>query len=112
MKQIYGCLVAAVLLLPLLSSSVDVSAQATHLITQRDRQFSRTEMSVKVGDTVIFRNDDSIAHHVVSHTPFFIFDLDLQQPGAENAMVFAKPGTVIVGCDIHPRMEVAVTVVE
>ncbi len=97
---------------PVLMLQGDVSAAGTHVVTQQDRQFGPTELTVKVGDTVIFRNNDNMAHHVVSHTPLFPFDLDLQQPGAENAMTFTKAGKVIVGCDIHPRMEVAVTVEE
>lgn len=112
MPRTLDYLTALAMAAPLLLSGGDVGAQATHVITQRDRQFGPTTLTVKAGDTVIFRNEDFIAHHVVSHTPQFPFDLDLQQPGAENAMVFSKPGTVIVSCDIHPRMEVAVTVQE
>ena len=97
---------------PLLLTPGDVSAQSTPVVTQNNRQFTPTELTVKVGQTVIFRNEDNIPHHVVSHTPQFMFDLDLQQPGTENSVTFTKPGKIIVGCDLHPRMEVAVTVQE
>ncbi|HYE51215.1 MAG TPA: cupredoxin domain-containing protein [Azospirillaceae bacterium] len=85
--------------------------QATvHTVTQRDGRFVPSALTVKRGDAVVFRNDDDRPHHVVSHTPFFKFDLDLQGPGGEGTVVFDKPGTVVVGCDLHSAMETLVTV--
>lgn len=94
------------------SNGQPANAQGPHVVIQADRKYAPLVLTVKAGDTVLFRNNDEIAHHVVSHTPLFPFDLDLQAPGSENAVVFSKPGQVVVGCDIHPRMELVVTVTE
>lgn len=105
---------ALLMALPLLagSSGREAQAQGPHVVVQIDRQYAPLTLTVKAGDAVLFRNDDVIPHHIVSHTPIFPFDLDLQDPGAENKIVFDKPGQVVVGCDIHPRMEMVVTVTE
>lgn len=105
---------ALLMALPLLAGSAgrEAQAQGPYVVVQIDRQYAPLTLTVKAGDAVLFRNEDVIAHHVVSHTPLFPFDLDLQNPGAENTIVFNKTGQVVVGCDIHPRMEMVVTVTE
>lgn len=97
---------AAALLL--LSGATARAADVT--VVQRDRTYMPAEITVERGDRVVFRNDDTIAHNVISKTPGQEFDLKLQRPGEDKAIRFDKPGTVAVTCDIHPRMEMTVTV--
>lgn len=87
-------------------------APAIHVIGQRGSQFNPPTLTVRKGDILVFMNDDNKAHHVVSHTPLQTFDLDLLQPGAEARQVMDRAGEVVIGCDVHPRMETVVTVVE
>ena len=47
---------------------------ADHEITQQDRHFSQTEITIKVGDTISFKNDDEVTHNVFSTTPGMEFD--------------------------------------
>jgi plastocyanin len=83
---------------------------ADHEITQQDRHFSQTEITVKVGDTVSFKNDDEVTHNVFSTTPGMEFDLHRQAPGASSTIPFSKVGDAEVDCSIHPRMKLMVHV--
>lgn len=79
-------------------------------IVQRDRSFSPAEVTIHVGDTVRFLNEDSFAHNMLSETPGFEFDLQLQKPGEIKEISFDHPGVVMVGCDIHTKMHLMITV--
>jgi plastocyanin len=67
-------------------------------------------LSVKVGERVVFTNDDAFAHNVFSSSAGFIFNLKVQAPGAAMPISFDKPGTVDVRCAFHPTMKLSVTV--
>ena len=83
---------------------------ADHEITQQDRHFSQTEITIKVGDTISFKNDDEVTHNVFSITPGMEFDLHRQAPGASSTISFNKAGDAEVDCSIHPRMKLLVHV--
>jgi plastocyanin len=83
---------------------------ADHAIAQQDRHFSQTEITVKVGDTITFKNDDEVTHNVFSITPGMEFDLHRQAPGASSTIPFMKAGDAEVDCSIHPRMKLSVHV--
>jgi plastocyanin len=83
---------------------------ADHEITQQDRHFSQTEITIKVGDTISFKNDDEVTHNVFSITPGMEFDLHRQAPGASSTIPFNKAGDAEVDCSIHPRMKLLVHV--
>ena len=83
---------------------------ANHEITQQDRHFSQTEINIKIGDTISFKNDDEVTHNVFSTTPGMEFDLHRQAPGASSTIPFSKPGDAEVDCSIHPRMKLLVHV--
>jgi plastocyanin len=91
-----------VLALPLLS--------ADHEVVQSDRTFSKSEITVKVVDQIVFRNDDEVTHNVYSVTPGMGFDLKRQAPGASSTVPFTKEGTAEVQCSIHPKMKLVVHV--
>lgn len=83
---------------------------ADHAIAQQDRHFSQTEITVKVADTITFKNDDEVTHNVFSITPGMEFDLHRQAPGASSTIPFMKAGDAEVDCSIHPRMKLLVHV--
>jgi len=97
-------IIAGALLLsaPIWASDVEV--------VLRDKQFSPQEIVIDRGTVVRFSNQDSMSHNVVSHEADKSFDLQLQKPGEVREMAFAKPGHYAVGCDLHPRMSLDVTV--
>jgi plastocyanin len=80
------------------------------IITQKGKEFSQRELTLPVGGSVEFVNDDDTAHNVLSFTPGFEFDLKLQRPGERKVITFDKPGRVEIECDIHPKMGLVITV--
>jgi plastocyanin len=72
----------------------------TNTITMSNYQLSATNVAVKVGDKVTFKNQDSVAHHIVVGTT----DLGVQAPGANVVWTAAKAGTVPFKCLIHSSM--------
>lgn len=87
-----------------------VSAGEKHVVTQKGKSFSVTDLKVKVGDTVEFKNDDDVSHNVFSVSKSQPFNTKMQTPGAEAAVTFTAEGTVEVRCAIHPGMKLTVQV--
>jgi len=81
-------------------------------IMQKGRQFSEKEVSIKKGDTLLFVNDDNIAHNVMSTTSGNSFNLGSLAPGKATPVTFDKPGNIQVICAIHPIMKMLVKVAE
>jgi plastocyanin len=81
-------------------------------IHQKGRVFSEKTITVAAGETVIFVNDDSVPHNIVSTSPGNEFDLGSQKPGTATPVTFATPGEAMVICAIHPRMKLKVEVTE
>lgn len=98
-------------LLPLFLTALALPLLAAdHEIVQKDRTFSQQEISVKVGDQIVFKNDDEVTHNVYSQTAGMSFDLKRQAPGASSTVPFAKEGIAEVQCSIHPKMKLIVHV--
>jgi plastocyanin len=81
-----------------------------HVITQADKTFSESKITVAVGDTVTFMNDDSTTHNVQSNTAGFEMDLGAQAPGASSTVTLKQAGEVTFRCAIHPKMKLKVKV--
>lgn len=79
-------------------------------ISQKGKQFDKTEITAKVGDRLLFQNDDTTAHNVHSATGGHRFDLGLQKPGDSTSITLDKSGTFEARCAIHPKMKLNVTV--
>ena len=88
---------------------VSIAAQE-HVVAQKNRAFSVKKMSVKVGDTVRFTNEDPFAHNVFSLSDAKSFDLGSYGQGVSKSVSFDKPGTVEVECAVHPDMRLVVEV--
>lgn len=81
-----------------------------HLVDQKDKQFSVKAMKIKVGETVEFRNSDTVAHNVFSLSDPKSFDLGSYPQGQSKRVTFDKPGRVEVECSIHPAMQMVIEV--
>jgi plastocyanin len=94
-------------------AALAVAAGAEELeVSQKGKSFQPGEMKVKVGDTVVFHNDDEITHNIFSRSENAEFNLKMQPPGQDLKYTFEKPGTALVRCAIHPKMKLVVQVVE
>jgi plastocyanin len=89
-----------------------VALATEHSIMQKGKVFSEAEVTIKKGDSLLFVNDDAIAHNILSTTPGNEFNLGSQAPGTSTPVAFNKSGEVAVLCAIHPRMKLTVNVTE
>lgn len=83
---------------------------AQHTITEKGKVFSQADIAIKAGDTVVFVNDDNVAHNVMSNDADNKFNLGLLKPGSSTPVTFNSPGAVTVLCAIHPSMKLNVTI--
>lgn len=79
-------------------------------VVQKDKKFSQNAMSVKVGDSVSFKNEDGFSHNVFSLSDAKTFDLGSYPQGQARKVTFDKPGAVEVECAIHPDMKLDIEV--
>ncbi|MEO7360944.1 MAG: plastocyanin/azurin family copper-binding protein [Gemmatimonadaceae bacterium] len=99
---------------PILASALALGVFHTnaenHIVSQKNKSFSQGTLSVRVGEQVVFKNDDAVPHNIFSGSAGFAFNLKAQTPGTESSTTFDKAGTVEVRCAFHPTMKLTVTV--
>jgi plastocyanin len=88
------------------------AAAATAAIAQRDRQFVPSITVVQTGTPVLFPNLDTVRHHVYSFSPIQRFEIKLYAGVPSVPVVFDKPGTGALGCNIHDKMSAWIHVVD
>lgn len=88
------------------------SHAASHTVIQKGRAFSTTELGIKKGESLVFKNEDDVTHNVFSVSPGIKFDIKTQKPGDESKIDFATAGAGEVRCAIHPSMKMKLTVAE
>lgn len=71
---------------------------------QRQRRFTPTVLAVQAGTAVAFPNFDTVRHHVYSFSPIKPFEIKLYAGTPAAPIVFDKPGTAVLGCNIHDTM--------
>jgi plastocyanin len=81
-----------------------------HVVAQKNKAFSVKKLTVKVGDSIKFVNEDSFAHNVFSLSGPKSFDLGSFGNGGSKSVSFDKPGKVEVECAVHPDMRLDVEV--
>ncbi len=81
-------------------------------VDQKNKQFSPIVSVVQLGTSVNFPNKDSVRHHVYSFSPAKTFELKLYSGVPAKPVVFDKPGTVILGCNIHDNMLAYIHIVD
>jgi len=97
-------LVAAACILSL-GSAVAI-ASTSHTIGQAGKKFSEAALSVAVGDTVVFKNDDTVKHNIIIAR--MRFNSGMQDPGTDAELTFDKAGTFKVRCGLHPKMRLTI----
>ena len=97
---------ALLLLAPLSIPRVGEAAQFN--ISMGQNHFSSPTISINVGDVVVWRNTDSIAHTVTANDGSY--DSGTMQPGGVFTYAFNTPGTYSYRCLIHSGMIGTITV--
>jgi plastocyanin len=95
-----------------LAGAVVAAMAAEQSVSQKGKVFSVTDVTVKKGDTLLFVNDDNVAHTIYSTSPGNEFDLGAQAPGTSIPVTFDKSGDIAIMCAIHPLMKMKVKVTE
>jgi amicyanin len=92
------------------SSSSNTPAE-TNTVKISDMSFSPASIKVKVGQTVTWTNEDSIAHTVTADTASSDAPAsDLLSHGQTYSFTFNKAGTYAYHCQVHPNMKATVIV--
>ena len=86
------------------------SSQSENLVSQKNRKYSPTDMTIKAGDTVKIVNDDIFLHHAFVDSDNFEFDSGSMEEGDKTEITFTEAGEFQIKCAIHPRMTLNVTV--
>jgi plastocyanin len=82
------------------------------VIDQVNKEYVPYVTAVQVGTSVNFPNNDQIRHHVYSFSPVKKFEIPLYKDTPADPIVFDKPGSVALGCNIHDWMKAYVFVSE
>jgi len=88
---------------------VAIAAQ-NYRVSQKGRAFNLKEITIGLGDTVLFGNDDDFIHQIYVKSDSFNIDTAESYPGNTLPVTFTKRGTFEVHCHIHPKMGLVVTV--
>jgi plastocyanin len=87
---------------PMAGASPAMPLGAAPPITMRNKLFAPGATTTLVGDTVAWRNDDTVAHDVAAYDGSF--DSGRLEPGAGTQHVFTAQGLVNYHCTLHPLM--------
>jgi amicyanin len=93
-------LLAALILFVL--GSIEIARGATHEVAIADFAFSPPTLTIAVGDTVTWTNEDAVVHTATSTAGAFDSG-DLAQ-GESYSLTFTAPGTYMYLCTPHPSM--------
>lgn len=85
-----------------------VVANASGKISIKGFKFNPASVTVALGETVVWTNDDTAPHTITADAGQF--DSGSLAPGQSFAMPPLNPGTYAYHCKIHPSMKGTVTV--
>ncbi len=104
------------MLVPLFGAALSMSLvatmparAATHTVEIADFAFAPATLTITVGDTVTWTNQDAVAHTATSTTG--VFDSGDLEQGESYSVTFTAPGTYDYLCTPHPSMTGRVVVV-
>lgn len=91
------------------SSTGSVQAtNAKNAVTIQNFSFSPATLTVKVGDSVTWTNQDSVGHSATADDNSF--DTGVLPQGQSKSITFSKPGTYTYHCSVHPNMKATIVV--
>ena len=102
---------ASFIIAALLAAGTGQAGAADHVIGQKNKAFTVASVEAKVGDDVVFVNDDGVFHNIFSLSEAQSFNLGAYGPGVSKKMKLEKAGKIEVECAIHPRMKMVIDVV-
>ncbi len=92
----------------------DEGAAGEMTVTIESFAYSPAELTVPVGTTVVWTNEDDVAHTVTAGTPDApepdLFDSGSLGSGESFSFTFDEPGSFAYFCTLHPNMRATITV--
>jgi cytochrome c peroxidase len=85
-------------------------AERVRTVTQSEKSFHPAHVALRAGERLWLLNNDSRTHNVRVFDPALDFDSGAQESGETVEIAFAEPGSYLVFCGIHPKMELTVDV--
>jgi len=99
-----------VLIATALLCGIAATSAGVQVVRQQDRKFSVTTVQARVGETIVFVNDDPYVHNIFSMSDAQSFDLGAFGKGESRKLTLRSPGRIEVGCAIHPEMKLTIEV--
>jgi plastocyanin len=90
-------------------SAAGAKSGSPQAVTIKEYTFKPAKITVPVGTTVDFSNEDSTAHTATS-TESGVFESGAIQPGKKGAITLKKAGTFTYYCAFHPFMKGTIVV--
>ncbi|MCE3262452.1 MAG: hypothetical protein K0R43_1531 [Pseudoduganella sp.] len=81
-------------------------------ISQKGLKFLPLVTVIQTGSKIYFPNNDKVRHHIYSFSAPHKFDQKLYTGTTAEPQTFEKPGTVVLGCNIHDKMIAYVRIVD
>ena len=94
------------------NGTIEKAKSAKVDIEQKDKKFMPLVTVVQTGTAISFPNNDTVRHQAYSFSPAKPFELKLYAGKPEAPIIFDKPGTVVVGCNIHDQMLAYIEIVD
>lgn len=86
-------------------------ARGTVHVVMKSLDFSPTSVDAKVGETVLWSNEDSTPHNVTYVSgPRFTSSRPMMAPGTTFSFRLTQSGTIHYYCTIHPWMKATIVV--
>ena len=88
------------------------SSNGPWIMVQQDTAFAPAALTIPVGGSVDFPNEDTFFHNVFSYSSTHRFDLGRYPKGESKSEQFLEPGIVEVFCEVHDKMRGVIVVTE
>ena len=89
-------------------AAAPASAPSVHVINMKDMKFEPSSATIKVGDTVEWKNPDIVTHNAAAADNSF--NTQKIAPGASGKWTATKKGSFPYTCTLHPNMKASLTV--
>lgn len=107
--RIAGAAVMALLLIGFVALARPVTLRAATAVTMQNVAFTPATLTVTVGTTVTWTNQDTVPHTTTSDTAG-IWDSGILNKAGSFSFTFTKMGTFAYHCNVHPNMHGTITV--
>lgn len=108
-RRAFGKTVAATFGATLIANSALAAGHATkHAVAIKGFKFSPASLTINVGDTVVFTNEDGAPHTATADNG--AFDTGRMGKGESKSVEFTEAGSFEYSCGVHPNMKAAITV--